>query len=73
MSRRDYHDWWYYLEEGDVTLKRVLVDRKGSPSIGNQFIDKDGERWVIWYVEEGPRVRNARLEREFTPPQPSHP
>lgn len=62
MSKRDYHDWYYYLEEDDHLVARVLIGRKGSPTIGGGYIDRNKRGWRIWYVEDGPRVHNARLE-----------
>lgn len=61
MGRRDYKLWTYHCPDGETHL----IDRKGSPKAGDRFRDIDGSEWEICYVEEGPRVRNARLEPVF--------
>jgi len=51
--------WAYWLEAEYFPLE--IVPRKTKPRIGS-VITHAGRKWSVWYIEEGPGVRNARCE-----------
>ncbi len=68
MARRDYKLWTYHFPGG----RTFSADQKGAPKLGTVVKDLDGSKWQVWYIEEGPRVRNARLEPLKESAQPKY-